>query len=168
MERAFYKKRKKKMDIKTKKIAIGCDEAAFDLKNILINHLKTVHHIEVEDFGCYDHKPVLYPNIAQEVSQKIAEGHFERGILLCGTGIGMSIVANKVAGIRAACCHDVFSAQRARKSNNAQIITMGARVIGIELAKLILDDWLAAEFAGGGSAPKVALIDEIDQRKKPQ
>ncbi len=155
------------MDKNIKKIAIGCDEAAFDLKHILIEHLKAVHHIEVVDFGCYDTSPSLYPTVAQELASKIADNSFERGILLCGTGIGMSIVANKIQGVRAACCHDTFSAQRARKSNDAQIITMGARVIGPELAKVILDNWLASEFSGGGSAAKVDLINEIDtQRKK--
>lgn len=153
------------MDKIVQKIAIGCDEAAFELKNILIEHLKIMHNIEVVDFGCFDVSPVLYPNIAQEVAKQIAENKFERGILLCGTGIGMCIVANKVPGVRAACCHDVFSAQRARKSNNAQIITMGARVIGSELAKVILDDWLEAEFAGGGSTQKVTLINEMDTQR---
>ncbi len=148
-----------------KKIAIGCDEAAFELKHILIKHLKTIYQIEVQDFGCYDTSPILYPKVAQEVAQNIARHEYERGILLCGTGIGMNIVANKIEGIRSACCHDVFSAQRARKSNDAQIITMGARVIGPELAKVILDAWLSSEFVGGGSAPKVALINEIDAQR---
>lgn len=152
--------------IETKKIAIGCDEVAFDLKTTLIEYLKTVYNIRVEDFGSYDIKPVLYPNIAKEVAKQVALGKYNRGILLCGTGIGMCIVANKVAGVRAACCHDVFSAQRARKSNNAQIITMGARVIGPELAKVILDNWLVSEFSGGSSTAKVALIEEIDNQRK--
>ncbi len=150
------------MTYNNKIIAIGCDEAAFELKHILIDHLKQHYQIEIKDFGCYDTSPVLYPKIAQELAQAVANSEFERGILLCGTGIGMSIVANKIKGVRAACCHDVFSAQRARKSNDAQIITMGARVIGSELAKVILDAWLLSEFSGGGSAPKVDLINEID------
>ncbi|MFV0430689.1 MAG: ribose 5-phosphate isomerase B [Alphaproteobacteria bacterium] len=153
------------MTHKKQKIAIGCDEAAFELKHILIEYLKGQHKIEVEDFGCYDTSPVLYPDVAKEVAQRISKGEFERGILLCGTGIGMCIVANKVKGIRAACCHDAFSAQRARKSNDAQIITMGARVIGHEHAKVILDAWLQSNFVGGGSAPKVDLINEIDAER---
>ncbi|HTU02457.1 MAG TPA: RpiB/LacA/LacB family sugar-phosphate isomerase, partial [Candidatus Sulfotelmatobacter sp.] len=87
-----------------------------------------------------------------------------RGILMCGTGIGMAITANKVPGVRAATCHDTYSAERARKSNNAQILTMGARVIGPELAKTIVDAWLASEFEGGGSAPKVEKIMEYDEK----
>ena len=146
----------------SKKIAIGCDEAALHLKNTLIAHLKSAHNIEVEDFGVYDEKPSLYPEIAYTVATKVADATFERAIILCGTGIGVNIVANKVPGVRAACCHDVFSAERARKSNNAQIITMGARVIGPELAKTILDAWLVSEFAGGGSQAKVDLIEKLD------
>ena len=99
-----------------------------------------------------------YPDIAFQVALAIKEGKYQRGILLCGTGIGMSIVANKVLGIRAAQCYDTYSAQRARKSNNAQIITFGARVTGPELAKAIIEAWLESEFAGGGSAPKVEKI----------
>ncbi len=156
------------MNKNIKKIAIGCDEAAFELKTILIEHLKSVYNIEVVDFGCFDTSPILYPNIAEEVANQISNQNFERGILLCGTGIGMCIVANKIQGVRAACCHDVFSAERARKSNNAQIITMGARVIGPELAKVILDAWLKSEFSGGGSAPKVALIEGIDAKRREE
>ena len=89
----------------------------------------------------------------------IKQGEHDRGILICGTGIGMSIVANKVPGVRAAQCHDTFSAERARKSNNAQIVTLGARVIGSELAKKIIQAWLEAEYEGGGSAAKVERID---------
>lgn len=145
-------------------IAIGCDEAALHLKNTLIAHLSTTHKIAVEDFGVYDEKPSLYPKIAYTVAKQVAAKKFERAILLCGTGIGVNIVANKVNGVRAACCHDVFSAERARKSNNAQIITMGARVIGPELAKVILDAWLNAEFQGGGSQEKVDLICRLDEK----
>ena len=103
------------------KIAIGCDEAAFKLKVELIDHL-TTKGIEVIDFGSRQGEAVLYPDVAVAVGKAVANGTFERGILLCGTGIGMSIAANKVPGIRAAVCHDSFSAQRARKSNDAQII----------------------------------------------
>lgn len=102
----------------------------------------------------------MYPNIARSVAE--ADKRFDRGILLCGTGIGMAITANKVPGIRAAQCHDAYSAERARKSNNAQIITLGARVIGPELAKTIVKMFLESEFQGGACSEKVALISEIE------
>jgi ribose 5-phosphate isomerase B len=144
-------------------VAIGADEAAFDLKETLKAYLKT-RGVVVVDYGAFDKNPVLYPDVAVKVAEAVAEGRHQRGILMCGTGIGMAISANKVPGIRAANCHDTYSAQRARKSNDAQILTMGARVIGPELAKTIVDAWLASEFEGGGSAPKVAKIREYDEK----
>lgn len=145
------------------RIAIGSDEAGFDLKEILKEYLRG-RGIDFEDLGPAAKDPVLYPEVAARVAEAIRDGAFDRGILVCGTGIGMAIAANKVPGIRAACCHDSYSAERARKSNDAQVITMGARVIGPELAKTILAAWLASDFAGGGSAPKVAAIDQLDHR----
>ncbi|TCL07505.1 ribose 5-phosphate isomerase B [Sodalis ligni] len=136
-------------------IAIGCDDAAVELKLLLKEFLKN-KGIEVVDYNIPQGSD--YPDIAFQVALAIKEGKHQRGILLCGTGIGMSIVANKVPGIRAAQCYDTYSAQRARKSNNAQIITLGARVTGPELAKTIIEAWLESEFAGGGSAPKVEKI----------
>ncbi len=147
------------------KIIIGCDHNAYELKKIIIEHL-IQKEIEVEDIGCHGDEVVLYPNIAQEVAARISKGDFERGILLCGTGIGMSITANKVPGVRAAVCHDMYSTARARKSNNAQILTMGSQVIGPILAKELIDVWLVSEFQGGRSKPKVDLIDEIDNKYK--
>ena len=145
------------------RVAIGADEAAFDLKEILKAHL-AARGVEVVDYGAFDKSPVLYPDIAVKVAEAIAEGKYERGILMCGTGIGMAITANKVPGIRAALCHDTYSAERARKSNDAQILTMGARVIGPELAKTIVDAWLKSEFAGGGSTQKVERIAEYEKK----
>ena len=148
------------------KIAIGCDEAALDLKETIKAHLANQGQVPVEatDFGIHAATPVDYPDIAVKVAEAVARGEYDRGILLCGTGIGMAIAANKVAGIRAANCHDVFSAERARKSNNAQIVTLGARVIGPELAKTVLSAWLVSEFAGGGSARKVEKIMKIEKK----
>lgn len=145
------------------KIAIGCDEAAYNLKVELMKYLDMLG-IEYDDFGANEGDVVLYPDVAEAVASAVAEGKYERAILTCGTGIGMCITANKIPGVRAAVCHDVFSAERARKSNNAQIICFGERVIGVELAKLLLKTWLECDFAGGGSAPKVAKINEIDQK----
>ena len=145
-------------------IAIGCDEAAYELKQTLKAMLTGLGH-EVADYGTHDGQPVLYPDIAFAVAEDIAAGRHQRGVLLCGTGIGMAISANKVVGVRAAQCHDTYSAERARKSNDAQVITMGARVVGVELAKSILTAWLAAEFEGGRSQPKVTRIAEYEQRR---
>ncbi len=142
-------------------IAIGCDEAGFELKELLKRTLQDGGHA-VEDFGTFDTQPVLYPDIAFAAAQSIVDGRNDRAVLLCGTGIGMAISANKVPGIRAAQCHDTYSAERARKSNDAQVITMGARVIGPELAKTILQAWLASEFEPERSGPKVARIKEFE------
>ncbi len=144
------------------RLIIGCDEAAYTLKMVIIDHLKEKGY-EVDDFGAAKGEVVLYPDIAYKVADQIAAGKYERGILLCGTGIGMSICANKVPGVRAAVCHDPYSAERSRKSNNAQIMCLGERVVGVELAKYLVDIWLGCEFAGGGSAPKVDRIMELEQ-----
>lgn len=144
------------------RIAIGCDEAAYNMKVEIIKHLEKSEDIEIVDFGADAGNIVLYPDVAYTVADVVASKQFDRGILVCGTGIGMAICANKVPGIRAAVCHDPFSAERARKSNNAQIMCMGERVIGVELAKYIVDIWLKCDFAGGGSAPKVERINELE------
>lgn len=148
-------------------IAIGADDAATDLKNLIKSHLQS-KGIEVVDFS-HDigDNALMYPDIAYNLASAISEGSYPRGILLCGTGIGMAIVANKVPGVRAAQCHDTFSAERARKSNNAQVLTLGARVIGPELAKNIVNVWLDSEYEGGGSAPKVEKIDYYEKLGKP-
>lgn len=145
------------------KIAIGCDEAAYALKVEIMKHLDS-NGIEYQDFGASKGEIVLYPDVAVKVAEEVAKGNFERGILVCGTGIGMAITANKVPGIRAAVCHDPFSAERARKSNNAQIMCMGERVIGVELAKYLVSVWLDCNFSGGGSIPKVERIIEIEKQ----
>lgn len=143
------------------KLAIGSDEAAYDLKQLLKKHLTDAGH-EVVDFGTHDARPVLYPDVAFAVAEQVAQGTYQRALLLCGTGIGMAISANKVRGIRAAQCHDTYSAERASRSNNAQIITIGARVVGPELAKAIVDTWLRCTFDGGSSQPKVDRIEAYE------
>ena len=143
-------------------IAIGCDEAAFHLKETVRGHLEKLGH-SVKDYGVYNTEPSLYPNIALEVSNAVAGGEHQRAILMCGTGIGMAITANKVPGIRAAVCHDVYSAERARKSNDCQVMALGARVVGEEYAKRLVDTWLESDFEGGKSAAKVERIKEIEQ-----
>ncbi|MDP2814978.1 MAG: ribose 5-phosphate isomerase B [Erysipelotrichaceae bacterium] len=145
------------------KIAIGCDQFAYDLKMVVVKHLESQGH-EVVDYGCKEGEEVMYPDMALVVSEAVAAKEFERAILICGTGIGMAIVANKVPGVRAACCHDVYSAQRARKSNDAHIMTMGSEIVGYALAKELVDVWMASEFAGGRSKPKVERMDIIDEK----
>jgi RpiB/LacA/LacB family sugar-phosphate isomerase len=145
------------------KIAIGADSAGKPLLDVIAAHLKTRSDLEVADLS----QSGFYADLSQNLAQKIVDGEYERGILFCGTGIGVSISANKVPGIRAALTHDTYSAERAAKSNNAQIITMGARVIGPELAKAIVDTWLASEFdPNGSSAGNVQAIDRLDAGKK--
>ena len=146
------------------KLAIGCDEAAYDLKTIIKKHLLDAGH-EVLDLGCHNGAAVLYPDIAFAVAEEVIKGHAQRAVLLCGTGIGMAISANKVQGIRAAQCHDTYSAERASRSNDAQIITIGARVVGPELAKAIVDKYLASTFDGGKSQPKVDLISNYETQR---
>lgn len=149
------------------RLAIGADDAGYQLKAIVAAYLDELG-VPYADVGVDSAEapagpdPVDYPDVAALVAHGIRDGRYDRGILVCGTGIGMAIAANKVRGVRAAQAHDVYSAERARKSNDAQVLTMGARVIGPELAKTIVKAWLDSEFAGGASARKVAKIDRLD------
>jgi ribose 5-phosphate isomerase B len=146
----------------TRPIAIGSDDAGYELKEALKRHLESKGR-EVLDYGCPSPDPVDYPDVAITVAKAIARGEHDRAILVCGTGIGMAIAANKVPGVYAAQAHDAYSAARARMSNNAQVLTMGARVVGVELAKTLVDTWLEAEFVGGGSARKVGKVRAAEQ-----
>ena len=143
------------------KIAISSDHVGFDLKNLIYEFLKSQGY-DCDDLGVYTRDPVDYPDIAHKLALEVAQGNYERGILICGTGIGMAIVANKVPTIRAAQIYDIYSAERAMKSNNAQIVTLGAQTTGVETAKMLVEAWLKSEFTGGRSAPKVEKIDRID------
>ena len=151
------------MSTPIKPIAVGADDAAFELKGKIVDYLKS-KGIAVEDYGVNTPDPsVLYPDVALTVAQAVAAGKHDRGILMCGTGIGVAITANKVPGIRAAVCHDPYSAERSRKSNDCQIMTLGARVVAPELAKSLVDVWLRSEFQAGRSGPKVERIKEIEK-----
>ena len=130
------------------KVAIGCDHGGFQLKNAIMKYLEDKGY-EYKDFGTYSEESCDYPDIAIAVAEDVAAGHFDKGILICGTGIGIGIAANKVPGIRAALCHDTFSAHASRQHNDANILTMGQRVIGQGLALDIVDIWLHTEFEGG-------------------
>jgi D-erythrulose 4-phosphate isomerase len=141
------------------KIAIGADSAGKPLLDVIEAHLATKKDLAVSNLS----QSGFYADLSAKLAQTIVDGENERGILICGTGIGVSIAANKVPGIRAALTHDTYSAERAAKSNNAQIITMGARVIGPELAKSIVDAFLASEFdPDGPSAGNVDAINRLD------
>jgi ribose 5-phosphate isomerase B len=145
----------------TKSIAVGSDGAGAKLRHAVIDYLQAEGY-ETDDYGV-DTTARAYPSVAFDVAQAVRNGSHDRAILCCGTGIGMAIAANKVPGVYAANCHDVYSAQRARKSNAAQILTMGEKVVGIELALLIVEAWLGSEFQGGGSSAKVAAIAEFER-----
>lgn len=147
------------------KIAIGCDHAALRLKNVVRDHLTELGH-EVRDFGIYkDGEKCDYPEMAAEVARFIRDGGAECGFLICGTGVGMSVAANKVRGIRACCCSDVFSARMCRAHNNANILTFGERVVGQGLALELVDAFLTTEFEGGRHARRVDLITTIEQEE---
>lgn len=143
-------------------IAIGSDHAGFNLKEAVKDILAEMGHTH-EDFGCHGTISVDYPDIAFIVADAVAAGRFEQGILVCGSGIGMSIVANKVDGIRAALCHDTFCAKGAREHNNANILCMGERVIGQGLAKEIVIAYLTSEFEGGRHARRVEKMHAREQ-----
>lgn len=144
------------------KVAIGSDHAGFDLKEEIIRYLKA-KKIDVDDLGCHSKESVDYPDYAKEVAQTVSEGSAESGILICGTGIGMSIAANKVAGVRAALVHDSFEAKMSREHNNANVLVLGARVIDKEKIPLILKEWFAATFEGGRHERRVGKINKLDK-----
>ena len=145
-------------------IAIGCDHGGLALKGEIINHLKELNY-EFNDMGTYDEKSVDYPDIAKKVCAEIIENRASLGILVCGTGIGMSMAANKYDGIRAAVCGDTFSARMTRMHNDANMLCIGARVTGVGLAKDILDAFLDAEFEGGRHQIRVDMISEIEKSR---
>lgn len=143
-------------------LAIGSDHGGFELKEHIIKYLKD-KGIECKDFGCYDENSVDYPDIAKKVCDAINNNECENGILVCGTGIGISIAANKIKGIRAAHCHDVYSAEMTKRHNNANVICMGGRVVGRELAFKIVDAWLGAEFEGGRHQTRIDKIHKLEE-----
>lgn len=147
------------------KIAVGSDHAGFDLKNEIIKYL-TDKGIELKDFGTYTKESCDYPDYAFKVATEVANKNYDLGILVCGTGIGISIAANKVKGIRAAVCSDTFSAHASREHNNANILAMGERVVGPGLAFDIVDAFLNASFQGGRHARRVDKISKIESGNK--
>lgn len=145
------------------RIAIDCDDAGLPLKQVLVDHLRA-QGVEAVDLDLLGACKVDYPDIGHHLAKRVAAKEFDRGILICGTGLGMAMVANKVPGVFAGTCHDPFSAERLVKSNDATVLTLGARVIGPELAKTIVTAWVKSEFAGGGSTPKVERMRELERQ----
>ena len=145
-------------------LVIDADDAGLQLKRDLVEHLGTLG-IDVVDLNYLGKNPdASYPEIGYNLAVKIKDKEYKRGILICGTGLGMAMIANKVETVYAGPCHNVYSAERLRKSNDAQVLTMGARVVGVELAKTIVDAWLNAEFQGGSSRPKVETMRRLEQQ----
>ncbi len=147
------------------KIAIGNDHAAVELKNEIMEYVKSLGH-EVTNFGTDTNDSVNYPEYGEKVGRAVASGEYDCGILICGTGVGISIAANKVNGVRAAVCSDVTTAHLVKEHNNANIIAFGARIVGSELAKDIVKAYLEAEFMGGRHATRVSMFSEIEARNK--
>jgi ribose 5-phosphate isomerase B len=144
------------------KVAVASDHGGINIRREIISLLEELN-IQYEDMGCECETSVDYPDYALPVAQKVAAGEFDRGILICGTGIGMSIAANKVKGIRCALVHDMFSAQATREHNDTNVLAMGERVIGPGLAREIAKIWLTTEYQGGRHATRVGKISEYEK-----
>ncbi|HHV94064.1 MAG TPA: ribose 5-phosphate isomerase B [Firmicutes bacterium] len=144
-------------------IAIGSDHAAYEFKEAIKAYLDE-KGIEYKDFGCFSNERTDYPLYGEKVAKAVASGECDKGLLFCGTGVGMSLAANKVKGIRAVVCSDCYTAAMSRRHNDANILALGARVVGLDLAKMIIDTWLNTEFEGGRHADRVAMICDIENR----
>lgn len=145
------------------KIALGSDHAGFPLKKEVMEHLQD-KNIEFKDFGTFSESSCDYPDYALKVGEEVASKNYDFGILICGTGIGISIAANKIPGVRAALCSDTFSAHACREHNNANILTMGQRVVGVGLAIDIVDTFLSAKFQGDRHQRRIDKITEIEKK----
>lgn len=146
------------------KITIGSDHGAVDLKEAVKKVLAEFDGVEVKDVGTFGTDAVDYPDIAEKVCADVVSGESERGIVLCGTGIGISIAANKIHGIRCALCHDVYTAQMSREHNDANVLAMGGRVLGFGVAGKIVRTWLKSEFEGGRHARRVNKIMALENK----
>jgi len=147
------------------RIAIGCDHAGVSLKNEILPVLKQLG-IEWKDFGTDNEKSVDYPDFGEKVSEEVSKGNFERGILICGTGIGMSIVANKFPGVRAALCHESYSAKMSRLHNDANLLVLPGRIIDVDTAREIVKIWFTTPFEGGRHQRRLDKIKAIEARLK--
>jgi ribose 5-phosphate isomerase B len=154
------------MNVRVKmRIAVGADISGYELKEVVKAHLLEQGH-EVVDFGVESGQDIDYPEVGEPVARAVARGEVERAVLVCGTGLGMAIVANKVHGVRAAPVTDPYSAERAIRSNDARVLCLGGLVVGRNVAPLLVDHWLSGEFAGGNSGRKVAKIEDLDRRER--
>ncbi len=144
------------------KLAIGNDHVAIEMKQEIVAHLQS-KGIEVIDVGTNSHERFHYPISGYKVAKLVASGRVDGGVLICGTGVGISLAANKVHGIRCCVCSEPYTAKLSKQHNNSNIVAFGARVIGIETAKMIVDEWLAAEFEGGRHQTRIDMISEIEQ-----
>jgi len=145
------------------KIAIGCDHAGFELKEDLRVYLRE-RGVEVFDLGTLDGAPVDYPEIGMAVAEKVSTGAIPRGILICGTGIGMSVVANRFRGVRATLCHDLYTARMSREHNDSNVLVLGGRLLGKGIAREIVGVWLEAEFLGGNHQRRLDQIARLDEK----
>ncbi|EAC4699346.1 ribose 5-phosphate isomerase B [Listeria monocytogenes] len=143
------------------KIAIGNDHVGIEFKPVIVAYLQDLGH-EVDDFGAFSNERTDYPEYGKKVAESVAAGKSDLGILICGSGVGISIAANKVNGIRAVVCSEPYSAKLSREHNNTNILAFGSRVVGAELAKMIVQNWLDAEFEGGRHAKRVEMIARIE------
>ncbi|EAG7883044.1 ribose 5-phosphate isomerase B [Listeria monocytogenes] len=143
------------------KIVIGNDHVGIELKPVIVAYLQDLGH-EVDDFGAFSNERTDYPEYGKKVAESVAAGKSDLGILICGSGVGISIAANKVNGIRAVVCSEPYSAKLSREHNNTNILAFGSRVVGAELAKMIVQNWLDAEFEGGRHAKRVEMIARIE------
>ena len=146
------------------RVAFDCDEAGLPLKEVVMQHLSDLG-VDAVDLNLLGQRMADYPDIGHSLAKRVAAKEFERGILICGTGLGMAMVANKVEGVFAGTCHDVYSAERLCKSNAAQVLTLGARVVGPELAKTIVSAWIHSRFEGGRSLPKVERMKQLEREE---
>jgi ribose 5-phosphate isomerase B len=140
------------------KIAIGSDHGGFELKKHIVSYLEKKGY-EFRDFGVYNSESVDYPVISREVAEHVASGEYSKGILICGSGLGVAIAANKIKGVRAVTCSETYSARMSRQHNNANILTMGGRVVGADLATDIVEIWLNTDFEGGRHERRVNMIE---------
>lgn len=145
------------------KIAVGCDHVGYELKGILLRHLEE-KGIEYHDFGTNSTERTDYPIYGEAVANAVASGEYDKGLLICGTGVGISLSANKVPGIRAVVCSEPYSALLSRQHNDTNILAMGARVVGSDLALMILDAWLSGVYEGGRHQRRIDMIAEIERK----
>lgn len=148
------------------KIGIGNDHVAVEYKNEITNYIVNKYGYEVKNYGTDESTRFDYPISGEKVANALNEGEIDRGILICGTGVGISLSANKVNGIRAVVCSEPYTAKLSREHNNTNILCFGSRVIGIELAKMIVDVWLTTDFEGGRHQKRIDMISQIENKQK--